>query len=103
MKGFDTVSMNRLVTDWAQPAFDAIRAGGMEMDYMPSHIAQTEFPETPEALAGYGLPVLESRITQRVIYPGTAASGTTVMDTEPAGDAAAEVHALAMELKQKLV
>ncbi len=59
--------------------------------------------EVAEALAGYGLPVLESRITQRVIYPGTAASGTTVMDTEPAGDAAAEVHALAMELKQKLV
>ena len=59
--------------------------------------------EVAEALAGYGLPVLESRITQRVIYPGTAASGTTVMDTEPAGDAAAEGHALAMELKQKLV
>lgn len=58
MKGFDTVSMNRLVTDWAQPAFDAIRAGGMEMDYMPSHIAQTEFPETPEALAGYDAVVL---------------------------------------------
>ena len=59
--------------------------------------------EVAEALAGYGLPVLESRITQRVSYPGTAAAGTTVMDTEPAGDAAAEVRALAAELKQKLI
>ena len=59
--------------------------------------------EVAEALAGYGLPILESRITQRVSYPGTAAAGTTVMDTEPAGDAAAEVRALATELKQKLI
>ncbi len=56
-----------------------------------------------EALAGYGLPILESRITQRVIYPSTAAAGTTVLDTEPAGDAAAEVRALSAELKQKLI
>jgi len=59
--------------------------------------------EVAEALAGYGIPVLESRITQRVSYPSTAAAGTTVMDTEPAGDAAAEVRALAAELKQKLI
>lgn len=59
--------------------------------------------EVAEALAGYGLPVLESRITQRVIYPGTAAAGTTVMEAEPEGDAAAEVRALAAELKHKLI
>ncbi|MDD2657792.1 MAG: AAA family ATPase [Candidatus Pacebacteria bacterium] len=59
--------------------------------------------EVAEALAGYDLPILESRITQRVSYPSTAAAGTTVMDTEPAGDAAAEVRALAAELKQKLI
>ena len=59
--------------------------------------------EVVEALTGYGLPILESRITQRVSYPGTAAAGTTVMDTDPAGDAAAEVRALAAELKQKLI
>ena len=56
-----------------------------------------------EALADYGLPVLASRITQRVSYPGTAAAGTTVLDTDPAGDAAAEVRALSAELKQKLI
>lgn len=59
--------------------------------------------EVTEALNGYGLPVLESRITQRVSYPGTAAAGSTVMDAEPDGDAAAEVRALANEIKQKLI
>ncbi|MEP9690596.1 ParA family partition ATPase [Xanthomonas perforans] len=59
--------------------------------------------EVTDALNGYGLPVLEARITQRVSYPGTAAAGSTVMDAEPDGDAAAEVRALANEIKQKLV
>lgn len=59
--------------------------------------------EVAEALAGYELPVLESRITQRVSYPGTAAIGTTVLDSEPTGDAAAEIRALANEVKNKLI
>ena len=59
--------------------------------------------EVAEALADYGLPVLVSRITQRVSYPGTAAAGTTVLDSEPTGAAAAEVRALSTELKQKLI
>lgn len=59
--------------------------------------------EVADALAGYGLPILESRITQRVSYPGTAAAGTTVLDTEPTGDAASEVRALVAELKKKLI
>ena len=59
--------------------------------------------EVNEALAGYGLPVLEARISQRVIYPGTAATGTTVLDEEPDGDASKEIRALATEIVQKLV
>lgn len=58
--------------------------------------------EITEALSGYGLPVLASRITQRVIYPGTAASGITVFEKEPQGEAAEEIRALAMELKRRL-
>ncbi len=54
--------------------------------------------EVSEALEGYELPVLSTRITQRVSYPGTAAGGTTVLETEPSGDAAAEVRALAAEV-----
>lgn len=59
--------------------------------------------EVNEALVGYGLPVLEARISQRVIYPGTAAIGTTVLDDEPDGDAAKEIRVLATEIVQKLV
>lgn len=58
--------------------------------------------EIVEALSGYGLPVLESRITQRVSYPSTAAGGTTVCDAEPGGDAANEIMALATEIKKIL-
>jgi len=59
--------------------------------------------EITEALTGYGLPVLDARITQRVSYPGTAAAGTTILDSEPDGDGAAEVRALLAEIKQKLI
>ena len=59
--------------------------------------------EVVEALAGYDLPILETRITQRVIYPGTAAAGTTVIEAEPEGNAASEIRALVAELKQKLI
>ena len=58
--------------------------------------------EITGALDDYGLPILESRITQRVSYPTTAASGTTVLDTEPQGDAAREIRALVAEIRQKL-
>lgn len=54
--------------------------------------------EVTEALEGYGLPILDARITQRVSYPGTAAGGTTVLDQEPDGDAAREVRALMKEI-----
>lgn len=59
--------------------------------------------EVSEALSGYGLPILSSRITQRVIYPTTAAAGTTVLDKEPQGEAAEEIRALASEIKQQLI
>ncbi|MCB5946003.1 ParA family partition ATPase [Acidocella sp. KAb 2-4] len=59
--------------------------------------------EVTEALNGYGLPILQARITQRVSYPGTAAVGVTVLDTEPNGDAAQEIQALAAEVKGMLV
>lgn len=58
--------------------------------------------EVTETLEGYELPVLTARITQRVSYPTTAATGTTVLDAEPDGDAAAEVRALLEEITLKL-
>lgn len=50
--------------------------------------------EATNALAGYDLPVLDVRITQRVIYPGSAAAGTTVLDQAPDSDVAEEINAL---------
>lgn len=58
--------------------------------------------EITEALNGYGLPVLATRITQRVGYPGSAAAGSTVLDQEPDSEAAREIIALADEVKQIL-
>ena len=58
--------------------------------------------EVTEALTGYGLPILQTRITQRVIYPSSAASGTTAIDQEPASEAAEEVRALAKEVRHFL-
>lgn len=58
--------------------------------------------EVTGALEGYGLPILTARVTQRVSYPTTAASGTTVLDAEPHGDAAAEIRAVLEEITQKL-
>ena len=58
--------------------------------------------EITDALTGYGLPVLASRITQRVGYPGSAAVGSTILDLEPDSEAAREVMALADEIKQIL-
>jgi chromosome partitioning protein len=55
-----------------------------------------------EALTGYALPILAVRIMQRVIYPTTAAAGSTVLDTEPHGEAAKEIRALTHEIKEIL-
>ncbi len=58
--------------------------------------------EIGEALAGYGLPVFKNFTSQRVIYPKSAATGLTVLDAEQSGDAAAEIRAIAQELKEFL-
>ena len=55
--------------------------------------------EISAALADYGLPVLTARVTQRVIYPVSAARGSTVLDDDPGGAAAKEIRALAAEVK----
>lgn len=59
--------------------------------------------EISEALLGYELPVLETKITQRVIYPTSAANGTTVLDMEPNSEASKEVDALASEIVNKFL
>lgn len=53
------------------------------------------------ALAGFDLPVLQNSIAQRVIFAETAATGRTVFDQEPAGQAAREIQAVVDELMEQ--
>lgn len=57
--------------------------------------------EASAALEGYGLPVLRARTTQRVAYPTTAATGSTVFD-DPTGPAAGEIKAIRDEIEEML-
>jgi chromosome partitioning protein len=54
--------------------------------------------EVRDALAGYGLPVLAAAAGQRVVYAESASRGSTALDREPGGPAAAEMRALAAEV-----
>lgn len=53
-----------------------------------------------EALNAYGLPIADAFTCQRVIYPTSAAKGSTVLDDEPEGLAAKEIEQLVKELLQ---
>lgn len=52
-----------------------------------------------EALATYEIPVLESTITQRVIYAEAAAAGLALYEVDPGGSADQEINAVLNELK----
>ena len=52
-----------------------------------------------DALATYALPVLESALTQRVIFAEAAANGQSVGEVDPNGSAETEVKAVLEELK----
>ncbi len=56
--------------------------------------------EIRDVLTGYGLPVFSSGTSQRIIYAKTAASGSTVIDDEPNGEAAREIKQLIIELRE---
>mgnify|MGYP003603164311 CR=1 FL=1 len=56
--------------------------------------------EISEALKGYQLPILNTVITQRVIYPSSAASGTTVLDVDINSEAAKEINCLMEEINK---
>jgi len=45
-----------------------------------------------EALEGYELPILTGSTTQRVVYANSATTGSTALDLEPSGPAAAEIN-----------
>lgn len=53
-----------------------------------------------EALAAYPVHVLESAVTQRVVFAEAAAQGQAVYEIDPAGPAAAEIESVATELAE---
>lgn len=55
-----------------------------------------------EALATYDLPVLESHVTQRVVFAEAAAKGLAVFESEPTGAATAEIELLTKEVLEVL-
>ncbi|MBW3635885.1 MAG: AAA family ATPase [Armatimonadetes bacterium] len=59
--------------------------------------------EIGQVLEDYGLPVLQSRITQRVVFPSSAASGRTVFDDDASGEAAREIKGLMGEIEALLI
>ena len=53
-----------------------------------------------DALAKYQLPALKAMTCQRVIYASSAIAGSSVLDEEPKGPAAAEIRALIDEIRE---
>ncbi len=53
IKGFDTVDLGRLEKTSADPLMEALKNSGIEVEYMPSHVAQYSFPDTVDALKEY--------------------------------------------------
>lgn len=56
--------------------------------------------EVREVLVQYDLPVFKHGTFQRVIYPKTAAIGSTVLDMEPNGEASKEMNLIVEELRE---
>jgi chromosome partitioning protein len=54
--------------------------------------------DVADALTGFGLPVLASAICQRIAFAESAATGSTVLESEPDGIASREVNALVDEV-----
>ena len=54
--------------------------------------------DVAEALAGYNIPVLSTHIGQRIAFAESAATGSTVLESDPTSLASREIMALAEEL-----
>lgn len=51
-----------------------------------------------EALGGYSIPVLSTSVAQRVAFAESAGQGSTVVETDPTGQAADEINELVDEI-----
>ena len=51
-----------------------------------------------EALSEFELPVFQTAITQRVIFPTSASLGSTVLDQDPNSESSKEINSFVDEL-----
>jgi len=58
--------------------------------------------DVSDALAEYDVPVLDSQVSQRVAFAESAATGQTVLETEPNGLASGEINSLANEITEMM-
>jgi len=56
-KGFDSFTTTAYY-EGVGPLREALESKGAQVDYMPNHVAATEFPDTPEALRAWDVVVL---------------------------------------------
>lgn len=56
--------------------------------------------EVQDALEAYEIPIFKARTCQRVVYASSAINGSSVLDDEMNGPAAAEIRAIVRELKE---
>ena len=92
------------MTSAGEVGLDAILERGYSLLVEPSGFLCGEklSGEVADALSGYGLPVLTSGTTQRVIYPSSAAEGQTVFTADPKGPATEEINAVMNETMEVL-
>lgn len=88
----------------AGSAVDIVEAAGVRAVFVLSAcpFRSPEIAETRAVLAGYGLPVAPTEITDRRAFARAVASGRAVTEFESSGKAAEEIRALWFWLKETL-
>jgi len=88
----------------AGSAVDIVQAAGVRAVFVLSAcpFRSPEIAETRAVLAGYGLPVAPTEITDRRAFARAVASGRAVTEFESSGKAAEEIRALWLWLKETL-
>ena len=67
-KGFDSFTTTAYA-EGHQWLSGALRGAGIELDYLPSHLANDSFPSTPDALAAYDVVMLSDIGLNTLLLP----------------------------------
>ena len=77
-KGFDSFTTTAYAEghEWLS---SALKAGGFELDYLPSHLANDQFPLTPEELAKYDAVILSDIGSNTLLLPSATFTKSVVV------------------------